>query len=271
MRLGISSYTYVWSVGVPGYPPPKAPLTAFGLLQRAVTLGVGVVQIADNLALDRLSRAEIDQLAGQARDQQVQWEVGTCGIQPGHLRLYLDLALQLRSPLVRVVIDTDTQKPSIDDTVAALQTVLPEFAAAHVRLAIENHDRFPASSLAQIIQRCASPYVGICFDTANSLGGGEDVHHVLGVLRPYIINVHIKDFRLNRLPHKKGFLVEGCPAGQGVLDIPGLIAELGQLRHEMSLILELWPPPEQTIEQSIAKEQAWTLESIRYLRNHVSE
>src|SRR4051812_23090467 len=140
MRLGISSYTYVWAAGVPGYPRPKEPLTAAGLLATATDLDVDVVQIADNLPLDRLSSGEIDELASQARDRKLQLEVGTCGIERGHLRTYLKLAASLHSPLVRVVIDTDTSQPSPNDIVASLQAVLPEFAAANVCLAIENHD-----------------------------------------------------------------------------------------------------------------------------------
>src|SRR5947199_328883 len=136
MRLGISSYTYVWAARVPGYPAPGKPLTAAGLhtyvwaarvpgypapgkpltaaglLEKAAELGVDVVQIADNLPLDRLSSAEIDELASQARDRKLRLEVGTCGIEPGHLRTYLNLAASLHSPLVRVVIDTDTSQPS---------------------------------------------------------------------------------------------------------------------------------------------------------------
>lgn len=153
---------------------------------------------------------------------------------------------------------------------ASLQAILPDFASANVRLAIENHDRFPAKTLADIIERCGSSQLGICFDTANSLGCGEDVHTVLSVLRPHIINVHVKDFRVTRLPHKKGFLVEGCPAGQGILKIPTLIAELQKDQRELSVILEQWPAPEATIEQSIAKEEAWARESISYLRQFIS-
>ena len=54
MQLGISSYTFSWAVGIPGYPQPLQPLTALALLDRASELGVGVVQIADNLPLDAL-------------------------------------------------------------------------------------------------------------------------------------------------------------------------------------------------------------------------
>ena len=58
----------------------------------------------------------------------------------------------------------------------------------------------------------------------------------------------------------------GCPAGQGLLDIPSLLAALRAMNRSPSVILEHWPPPEPTIEASIAKEEAWTSESIRYLR-----
>ena len=51
MQLGISSYTYTWAVGVPGSMPPK-PLSAYDLVDKAFNLGLGVVQIADNLPLE---------------------------------------------------------------------------------------------------------------------------------------------------------------------------------------------------------------------------
>lgn len=269
MRLGISSYTYVWSVGVPGYPQPTRTLTAEGLLARAAELEVRVVQIADNLPLDRLTVAELDRLAKRAEELRIDVEVGTCGIEPEHLREYLSIARRLRSPLLRTVIDADSSQPSADDVIQTLRGVLPDFARAGVCLAIENHDRFPAATLAKIIERCDSRHVGICLDTANSLGCGEDERTVLAGLGPRVVNVHVKDFRATRLPHKKGLIIEGCPAGQGVLDIPRLLTRLRELKRDASVILELWPPPEPTIDECMAKEETWTRESIRYLRQFV--
>jgi sugar phosphate isomerase/epimerase len=271
MRLGVSSYTFVWAVGVPGFPQPARPLTAEGLIAKAVELGVRVVQIADNLPLDRLTDDEIERLAQHATRCGIELEIGTCGIEPANLQRHLALAQRLRSPLVRTLIDTETSQPAPDEAIAALRTVLPAFAEADVTLAIENHDRFPAATLAGIIERCDSRHVGICLDTANSLGCGEDIQTVVRTLGQYVVNVHIKDFRVQRLPHKKGFVVEGCPAGQGLLDIPRLLADLRELGRGPNVILELWPPPEPTIEASIAKEDDWTRESIDYLRQYVSE
>src|SRR5687768_4672475 len=107
MRLGISSYTFVWAAGVPGYPAPSRPLTVDTLIDKAESLGVCVVQIADNLPLDRLSDSHLDALRQQADRMGISLEVGTCGIHPEHLRTYLKLAQRLNSPILRVVADTE--------------------------------------------------------------------------------------------------------------------------------------------------------------------
>lgn len=271
MRLGISSYTFAWAVGVPGYVPLPQPLTAERLLRKAVELGVRVVQIADNLPLDRLSGAELDTLAERAASWHLDLEVGTSGIDPGHLRTYLGLAARLKSPLVRVVLDAEIAHPSSVEVVDALRDVLPAFERAEVCLAIENHDRFRAATLAEIVERLDSRQVGICLDTANSLGCAEGLDTLLRLLGRWVVNLHVKDFQVRRLPHQKGFLVEGCPAGQGLLDFPGLLTELRARGRNPNAILELWPPPEATIAESVAKEDSWATESIRYLRRYVPE
>ena len=271
MRLGISSYTYVWSVGVPGFEQPEQPLSPIGLLAKAEELGVRVLQIADNLPLDRLSPAELDELAALARERRIDLEVGTAGVDAEQLRNYLQIAERLRSPIVRTVLDTNSCQPTPAEAVAAIASVLPDYCRAGVSLAIENHDRLPATMLANIVEQCDSRHVGICLDTANSLGCGEDLQTVLSSLSPFVLNLHIKDFRAPRLPHKKGFLIQGCPAGQGLVDVPRVLQELRSRNRDPSVILELWTPPESTLNQSIAKEEAWARQSITYLRQLISD
>src|SRR5262245_7722758 len=193
MRLGISSYTYVWAIGVAGYPQPARPLTVDGLLDKAADLSVKVVQIADNLPLHRLSQHELDRLAERAAAQGIDLEVGTAGLMPDHLRQYLSIAVRLHSPFLRVVIDSDESQPSPYAAAQMLEEVLPDFRRVGVCLAIENHDRFPASVLAGLLER-AGDGIGICLDTANSLACGEDVHSVMRVLMPWVVKVHIKYF-----------------------------------------------------------------------------
>src|SRR5205823_922316 len=186
-------YTYVWSVGVPGYPPPPRPLTAAGLLDKAAELGVRVVQIADNLPLDRLTDAERDDLLARARRLGVSLEVGTRGCRPDHLRRYLRIAERLGSPVLRTILDADDHEPTPAEAVELLRAVAPEFKRAGVCLAVENHDRFRAAPLAEIFERVGSPAVGLCLDTANSIGCVENVETLLRVLGRWVVNLHVKD------------------------------------------------------------------------------
>jgi sugar phosphate isomerase/epimerase len=267
MKLGVGSYTYVWAVGVPGYPAPARPMTAFDLLERAAGLGVGVLQIADNLPLDRLPVWGRATLARAAEGMGIEIEVGMRGIDPACIREYVGIAEQLGSSFVRTLTDTPTHRPTQAEATSLLRAVAPDLASAGVRLGIENHDRFPAETLVDIVRGAGSDAIGICLDTANSIGCLEGTATVLETLGPHTLNLHVKDCRVSRLPHEKGFVVEGCPAGQGQVDVPAVVRRIAGFGHDPNVILELWPPPDADIEKAVAREREWAEESVRYLRS----
>lgn len=225
-----------------------------------------MAQFCENLPLDRLTPEELDAFRGHARELGIGIEVGTRGIRPEHLLSYLRLAKFLGSPIVRVVIDTADEKPAADDVPALLKEVMPEFERSGVTLAIENHDRFAAGTLAKIVEQIGSPNAGVCLDTVNSFGALERPEVVVDALAHLVVNLHIKDFAVERAPHQMGFTVEGRPAGQGRLDIPSLLRKLAAAGKDPNAILELWTPPEQTVEATIAKEESWARQSVEYLR-----
>ena len=266
MRLGISSFTYSWAIGVPGHPPQR-PLGVMGLLNKALELDVHLIQVADNLPLDRVPPEELNAFQAHAARHSIGIEVGTRGIAPDHLFRYLELARRFNSPILRVVIDTADHHPDAEEVIVTLRTVIPEFERAGVCLAIENHDRFKAMVLADIIHRIGSHYIGICLDTVNSFGAQEGPEAVLRVLGPLTVNLHIKDFAVIRAKHNMGFTIEGRPAGQGQLDIPWLLRELNRMGRDVNAILELWTPPQERLEDTIALEDAWAKSSIAYLRS----
>lgn len=267
MRLGIGSYSYVWAVGVPGYPQPARPLSATDLLAKAAALKVRVVQIADNLPLHRLDDEELDAFARRAAELGIELELGTAGIDADNLRRYIAIARRLNARVLRTVIDAGDDRPSPAQVIARLAPLASEFERAGVTLAIENHDRFKAATLRDIVERLGSAHIGICLDTSNSLGCMEGPEHVVETLGRHVVNLHIKDVRVFRPPHHKGFVVEGRPAGQGQLDIPALLARLRAFGVAPNAIVELWPPPEQDVADAVAKEERWTRESVDYLRS----
>jgi 3-oxoisoapionate decarboxylase len=270
MILGIGTYAFAWAIGVPQYMPP-CPMDAPAFLRRAAQLGVHLVQIADNLPLDQMRPAQIDELQTEAERLHIAIEVGTRGIAPDHLRTYLALAQRLGSPIVRTVVDMAQHHPEPPEIVATLKAIMPAFEAAGVTLALENHDRFSARTLADIIHQIGSPAVGICLDTVNSFGSLEGPEVVVETLGPYVVNLHVKDFVVRRADHNMGFVLEGAPAGTGMLDVPWLLGQLQHFGRDCNAILELWPPPESSIEATIIKEAQWAVESVAYLRQYIKE
>ena len=265
MRLGLGSFAYAWSVGV-GEHVPREPLTALGLVKEAAKLGVRLVQIGDNLPLHTLEDDALDALTARAQALDVALQVGARGSDPELLRRYLDLATRLGSPIVRTVIDTATHQPTLEEVQTLWRPLLPAYEERGVVLAVENHDRFQVRELVRLMQCLDSSAIGICLDTVNSFGALEGPEVVVSILAPWTVNLHVKDFTISRANHNMGFVVEGCPVGQGLLDVPWLLDLLRAHGRDVDAIIELWPASEPTSEATMAKERRWAMESVRYMR-----
>jgi 3-oxoisoapionate decarboxylase len=266
MRLGLSSYTYTWAIGVPGSMPTN-PLSAPELIDRAFKSGLRLVQIADNLPLENLSCEELERLFNYAVRKNVSIEMGGKGLTPDQTMKCLETAEKIKSPILRMVIDATGFEPDLQTVIAIIRELLPEFKSRNIRLAIENHDRFRAGEFEKIILAIGNDMVGICLDSVNSMGAGEGFETVSNILIPYTINLHVKDFTIFRASHKMGLTVEGKPAGKGMLDIPELVSKLSETGLCQSAILELWTPPGNTLNDTIDKESSWADESIIYLKS----
>jgi sugar phosphate isomerase/epimerase len=266
MQLGLSSYTYTWAVGVPG-SPPENPLTPKGLIDKAFNAGIKLVQIADNMPLESIGEDELINLEKYGAGKGVKIEMGGRGLTPEHTMKCLLAADFLHSPILRMVIDSAGFEPGLDSVTGIISDLLPEFRSRKIRLAIENHDRFRAREFEKIIKSADSEWVGICLDSVNSMGAGEGFEEVARILIPYTINLHIKDFTIRRVSHKMGLLIEGTPAGKGMLNISELVEKLSIQGSCNSAILELWTPPEKSIGETIIREDAWACESIEYLES----
>jgi sugar phosphate isomerase/epimerase len=270
MKLGIGSYTFPWAIGVPTHLPEE-PLSAIGLLGKARELGVSVVQLADNLPLDRLPDSELEAVKTRAEEWRLSLEVGTRGVAVEHLRRYLALALRTGSRLLRTIPEVPGNEGPFEEILGNLRSVVPEFAAAGVKLALENHGRIAVRDLRRLVEALQSPWVGICLDTVNSLGMAEGPEVVVGELARHTVNLHVKDFVVKRISHQMGYTVEGAPAGKGQLDVPSLLGSLRSAGVSPNAILEQWTPLQDSVQQTISLEQAWAVESIGFLRRYIPD
>jgi 3-oxoisoapionate decarboxylase len=266
VRLGISSWTYPWAIGVSGFPPPVRAIRLADLLERASQLKVGVVQVADNLPLHKMDTTELRDARDQAASLGIKIEIGTRGVEPEHLLRYLELAVSFDATLIRTLTHTVESQPSLEQTEKWIREVLPEFEAQGVTLGMENYEAHSCCDFAALVNRLDSSHVGICLDTVNSLGTLDTPERAVEILAPLTVNLHIKDFVIDRMPHKMGFVVKGAPAGAGRLAIPWLLEQMPS-HHKVSAILEQWPPPQESVEATIAMEQEWAEQGLQYLRS----
>ena len=269
MQLGIGTYSFPWTFGVKDFTPPQ-PFTATDLLYYAARKDIRIVQFGDNYPLHDLSNEELNELKNLASQLNLELQVGTRKLVVEHITRYISIAGIFNCDFVRVVIDDDHYHPKPDEVIEIINELLHDLKTANIRLAIENHDRFPALVLKGIIESTDSDHIAICLDTANSLGAGEGLREVLSILGPYTVNLHIKDVRINRLDHKMGFRVVGCAAGTGVLNIPSLVQEIKKYGRCNSAILEMWSDPEATFEETIRKEKDAVEKSIEYLKTIIT-
>jgi sugar phosphate isomerase/epimerase len=268
MRLGISSWTVPWSIGVRGYPLPDSPLDAFGLLELAVEADVRVVQIADNLPLDQLTGDELDRLARAAAERALVLEVGTRSLDPADLVRYIEIAGRIGARSLRTVLSGPRREAGdVSAAVAAIQRVIPELHQHRVQLALENNEVFAAAHYAAIMRELSTPAVGVCLDTANSLGRPELLGAVLDQLADHTVMLHAKDYDVRRIDTRMGFSVTGAAAGQGRVDFDLVFDRLRAAgRQDLSVIIEHWPPFLGDVVSTVLNEREWLSQSAGFLR-----
>ena len=269
MRLGISSYTFPWAVGVPGHAQPRRRMTAVDLVNEASRMGAATLQFGDNLPLHELPAAELDDLRAASRRLGIAIEVGTYGVSQDVLLNYLRCAQHLDAKLVRTLLPRRAGANDLGDVVAALAAVLPAYELAGVVLAVENYELYSAAQFAEMLRRLPSASLGMCVDTANNLGRGESLAELITAFGGRIACLHMKDVRTSRLSTRMGFVVEGCPAGQGIVDLTEAMRSLkaaGVSMAELSVILEQWPPAQADIEQTLRLEREWAHASFEHMQ-----
>jgi 3-oxoisoapionate decarboxylase len=265
MILGISSFAFGWGVGVNSHHPQR-PMSEIDLTAIALERGIHCLQIGDNLPIHTFSQDRVNALKNVIEKHKMRLEVGARKLTDEHLQRYIELASYVKAPLLRFVTDGDQYEPDLPTLQSIIKNALQQLKENRIVLGIENHDRFRATQLVKLMEGINSPHVGICLDCANSLGAGEGLEYVATLLAPFTVNLHIKDFKAERLRHKMGFLITGARLGKGLANVPFLLEKLLPFNRCESAVLEQWVPQGDTIQATIEAEKEWAYEGIEYLK-----
>jgi sugar phosphate isomerase/epimerase len=264
-KIGVGSWTFPWATGTVLDHRPKQILDPLGVVQRAKDLGVHVVHFLDNLPLDKCDDDAVRSAGEFAKQHGIEVEIGTRGTDPEHLDRYLQIAERMGARLIRTMGGWHGAPASLEEVERNLRKVLPAFGQAGVRIALENYEAYRTSDLAALVGRIDHPALGICLDLTNSFGALESADEILRNLVPFTISVHLKEFAVERLEFLMGFAFRGKPTGRGMLPLQKMFTALATASRQANVIVEQWPPFQETLAKTMELELHWAKESVEYL------
>lgn len=268
MKLAIDSYCYHRQFGEI-YPrletDPGKRITMAEFVRRAHGFGVQGVSLescfmpeadigtratAREAALDVL-REQLDELGLErvwAWGHPDGLSSGADALAVNNLIHHLGVAKRLGAKVMRICCGSRRTRPNqwLQHRVNLLPLLRHSVAAAEAHgivLAIENHIDLLADELVEILETLNSPWLGVCLDTANNLRMLEDPLDVAAKLVRWTRATHIKDVAANTVtkhsnPRDFAFW-PSVPVGQGVIDMPSILAMLVRAGYQGLLALEL--------------------------------
>jgi sugar phosphate isomerase/epimerase len=114
--------------------------------------------------------------------------------------------------------------------VSVLRGALPAADAAGVALLLENHSDFTVHEYRSLVAE-AGGSTGVFLDLINPIAALDDPAPVVHALAPLAPAGHVKDYVFESIPtddgyHRRGFAVRYRYPGEGVADLPALVAAL---------------------------------------------
>lgn len=229
-----------------------------------------MLQVCDNAGLEALDAPGFERLGRRAAELGVVLELGLRGLTPDNLARHEEACAASGARLLRIVIDGPECHPTLDEAGALLAAHAAAWERLGIRVAIENHDRFPVAQLAAMLRGVGSPRLGACLDTANSIGCGEGLREVVAALAPITFSLHLKDVSIRRLAHNMGFEVAGVATGDGQIDLAHAVRAVGATGLCDAALLELWVPPAGDEAATRARETAWRARGAAHVRRLIS-
>jgi sugar phosphate isomerase/epimerase len=222
----------------------RAPITARGLMDRAVELGLGGVEPPANL----LQGEDLAALRQYAAERDLSMVIDTGGYDAEKLATVFEMADQLGVSTVRTVVGgariggdrrplAGRWEPFLDEVLAGLRAAVEIGERSGLTLAVENHQDLASEELLWLCDTIASEHFGITLDTANPLGTAEEPIDFFRRVARYVKNVHLKDYRV--WSSDEGYRLVRCAVGDGLTDFPALLEILDSAVPGVSMSLEL--------------------------------
>lgn len=118
-----------------------------------------------------------------------------------------------------------------------IEDALPIVERYKMPLGIENHKDWRVDEQVALLERYSSEYLGVSLDTGNNLSILDDPMETVEKLAPWTFNVHFKDMQMEEC--KTGFLLSEVPLGEGMLELPTMVATIRRAKPDVNFSLEM--------------------------------
>ncbi|MDR1933022.1 MAG: sugar phosphate isomerase/epimerase [Spirochaetales bacterium] len=266
-QLGIGSFAYRYHAGIPACMP-SVPMTPMGFINAAAQLGLGRIQLCENLKYAGCAESCISALANRTKELGLVVEVGMNGITRENLRKHIGLARMFDSKFIRAVIGSldESSESTAEAATENLKSVLDECRQYEIHIGIENHFDLTTPQIIQVIRSVNDPLIGTVFDSTNAVGFLEHPQETLALMLPYIKSVHLKDFRM--IKTEAGITLTGQILGQGILDAESILKKVIAQNAEASIIIELTIRRQDGLsaEEAVEEEEKQIRQSVEYAK-----
>ena len=276
MKVGVDTYSYHRLFGE--IYPNQIDLGRHGLSSRASTRRFASARgrLAGNLLHAQFRAGLPSPAQGQARPTRpcamLAWghpdglEGGKKPQAAREIEQHLTTCRVIGTDLMRIVGSSlafrhEPHGPQIQRVSAILRETVKRAEDAGVRLAIENHIDFTSDEILEILANVDSTFLGVNFDSGNTLRVLEDPVAAARKLAPHTFATHMKDIDPGHgSPHDWTFWAS-APCGSGIIDMPAVVAALRDAGYQGMLCVEIDFLKDQQANETWAVDRA-----VQYLR-----
>ena len=281
MKIGIDSYSYHRLFGeiYPNQVDPGRRWEFERSIDETIRLGAEGISLetcfmpsfdADYLARikDKLDAADLVRMVAWGHPDGL--EGGAKPEAADEIVQHLDTARAVGAEVMRIVGSSlmfrdEPHGPQIERISAILKETVKRAEDAGVRLAIENHIDFTSDEILQILAAVDSRYLGVNFDSGNTLRVFEDPVEAARKLAPHTYATHMKDIDPGHGSPMDWTFWASAPAGSGIIDMPGVVKALKDANYDGMLCVEIDFLKDPQADETKAVEDA-----VGYLRTLVS-
>jgi sugar phosphate isomerase/epimerase len=246
LGIGLCADGLAYTCGFVGRGTPLAnrnPLTMPALLDLAAELNLRWVEVPGH----QLRDGDAEALRARAAELNLELVYGGGLLRAESFAAELETAHRLGARVARCILSgilegkraafgVERWDEVLDEAVRALRALSPRATDLGLRIAVENHQDVTSYELARLCESVAHPAVGVCLDCGNALAVAEHPTAFAARVAPWIVSLHLKDYRLLRADD--GYRLGHCAIGDGVVDFAAIFALLAD-RPEVPRDIEM--------------------------------